>query len=121
MYEISSSIYLNKQTECYERILTIYPSPHNSSELKIKCIRNNDLSKFNRANRENCACKSNNLLYLIINPDTNHPYCINELPLFINMLQSTTYSIEYNLSKLFGKQQNIQDNITQSKFLFYIV
>ena len=121
MYQISSSIYLNKKTDCYERLLTIYPSPNNSSELKIKCIKNNDLSKFNRVNRENCNCQTNNSLFLIINPDTNSPYCINELPSFINMLQSTTYSIEYNLSKLFSNQENIQDNITQSKFLFYIV
>lgn len=107
MYAIQYTVFLNHQTQCYEKILSIEPKPSGSLSDHIRTIRHNKLSIFDDMNYSNCRCnKQKTCFNTIINPEDNEPYCMDQLPQCIALVMSKGYKVDYKLSKLFTHNPN---------------
>ena len=111
LYAIYVSVYLNKQTEQYDKILTINKTPTGPLKSLVRSIQNPPLSKFKTNNRTRASC-----LYAITDETTNSILQYNELDTLVNYLTDNGYTISYKLTKLLEKH-NTNEN---SKLIFYI-
>ena len=114
MLKVETQLYLNKQDDCYETLICVNPKPKGKLSMITKQLKKVPLSKFDRSH---CGCRYQHCWNVIINPETNKPFCIDELTEFINVISDYGYSVNTQLSKLIVKNPhaNHSDN-----FLFYI-
>ena len=117
MLKVETQLYLNKQTECYEKLICLNAKPTGKLGTITKQIPKTSLSKFEQANISNCGCRINHCLNVVINPETKKAFCIDELTEFINLISEYGYSINTQLSKLIVKNPNTNHS---DNFLFYI-
>lgn len=107
MYSIEYTVYLNNQTQCYEKILSIQPKPSGNLLQHIRQMKHNQRSIFDNIYLSNCRCSNKSTcFYALINPETNEPYCMEQLPQCIALLMSQGYQVDYKLSKLFSQHPN---------------
>lgn len=118
MFKIETQLYLNKQNECYQKLITIHPKPSDELGSLVKQLNRNPLSKFEYANSNTCDCNYKPCFSVITNPQTNKPFCIDELTEFINLIVEYGYSINTSISKLIIKNPNTNNS---DNFLFFIV
>jgi hypothetical protein len=112
MYRIGTVVYLNRKTECYDKILTINDNPNgNLSQItkKIQIPEINNISNYNNCNNSCNSCK-----YVFIN---NSNSCtdyltINDLPYLIKFLTDNNYSIDTQITKILKNEEK--------DLLFYI-
>ena len=116
MYRINSIVYLNKRDETYERLITISPKPSSTDPIKTKQIKHNQLSEFDTFSPSRCSYDIQSCFNAVINPDTNQPFCLDQLTEFISYITSNGYIMDYKLSKLISTNKNIPNR----DFLFYI-
>ena len=106
MYRINSQIILPTNDENYIRIITIYPQPKKDSVLypHVKSLRTRTLSKFSTTN----SCQSqtqNTCITALIDPETNNPFCIEQLTECVDLLLQKNYKPDYELTKMLSKHQ----------------
>ena len=114
MYEIASQLYLNKQTNCYDRVLTINTTPDGPLQSNIIRLRNEKLSSYQSNNCDSCYKPC---FYALKNPQSGKLYCINEISELVQFLLSNNYSIDYSVTKLLLKNTRINSD---QNLIFYI-
>jgi len=114
MYEISSQLYLDKQTTCYERILTINARPDGPLQALVTKLQNEKLSSYQSNNCDRCYKPC---LYALRNQQSGKLYCMNEVPELVQFLVTNGYTIDYNLSKLLLKNTRVNG---KQNLIFYI-
>jgi hypothetical protein len=125
MYEISSRIYLDKQQQCYKRLVTINTKPEGPLKTLVKQLHHNKLSPFEAVNNCNTNCFKS-CYYALRNPEIynngNGKYCddllcLNDIPSFTSFLLENGYTINTDISKMFMKNTRINP---KKDLLFYI-
>ena len=114
MYEIASQLYLNPQTKCYNRVITIGSKPDGPLQSYIVQLRNERLSPYKSNQCDQCY---QHCFYALKNPQTGELYCMNEVAQLVQFLLTNDYNIDYELSKLL--LENIRAN-NRGNILFYI-
>jgi hypothetical protein len=100
IYQLLNTIYLNKTTGCYEKIITINRRPDDKDlNNVIKTIKNEKLSSFKSFNDE----YDKHCLYAFINPKTNEFIKQNEIDILFTILIDKNYTIQYQMTSLFNK------------------
>ena len=116
MYAIKTTLYLDKKNDCYQRLITINIKPTGSLGSHCISLKYEKLSPFDVNN--GCKCNSYKSCIIVIkNPTTNTPFCIDELPEFIDLITSLGYTIDYNITKILQKNSRVNQS---DDLLFYI-
>ena len=112
LYAIYVSVYLDKQTEQYEKILTINKTPTGPLKSLVRTITNPPLSEFKTNNRSTTS----RCLYAITDETTKDILKYDEVDTLVNYLTDNGYTISYKLTKILEKH-NTNEN---GKLIFYI-
>lgn len=114
VYEISSTVYLDKRDDCYKNILLIDQIPGGSLSQYVKRI---NLPKRSPFDMDEC-CPRKNCVYAIMNPE--HPQeilCLGEVNMFFSFIIKEGYTVDYQLSRLMMKNPILNKH---NKFVCYI-
>tara|TARA_A100001015_G_C14540593_1_gene537762 strand:+ start:200 stop:544 length:345 start_codon:yes stop_codon:yes gene_type:complete len=102
VFQILEKIHLNKFTENYEKIYLLNSKP-NDKQLSqyLKQVPRNKLSPFDNFYNDDPHC-----FYAFVNPRNNYTFLNeNNIDLLINIIIDSGYKIEYNMMKLFNKNE----------------
>ena len=107
-YKISTTLYLDKLTQCYKTIVIINTSPDGPLKKHVKSVSRNKLSPFEGDNF--CSNKPScyNVLYNL--NGNNELLCIEEIVDLFNFLSLNGYIIDNTLSKIFNKNDKLNNN-----------
>ena len=99
MYQITSEIYLDRQNECYKKIIAIYPKPIEPSlQFITKLIQREKLSPFQE--RSPC-CPLNHCIYAVVDPnDKCQLMCVNDITLLFSYLKLKGFKINSDITKI---------------------
>lgn len=117
LYSLSSRIYLDRQTKCYKRLITINKEPEGILKNYVKRVKHNKLSPFEYRNPcdENCF---KHCYYAILDPNNKYEFlCIENIDDLIDFLVENGYTIDTKISKMLNKNTRINMN---NERLFYI-
>lgn len=114
MYEIASQLYLNTQTQCYDRVITINTKPEGPLQSYVSQLHKEKLSPYQSNQCEPCYQPC---FYALKNPKTGEFYCINQIAELVEFLLTNDYTIDYNLSTLMTKNTRVN---SKENIIFYI-
>ena len=107
-YKISTTLYLDKFTECYRTIVIINKSPDGPLKKHVKSIPRNKLSPFEGDNY--CSNKPS-CYHVLYNFNGNKELlCVEEIVDLFNFLSLNGYTIDNSLSKIFNKNDKLNNN-----------
>lgn len=104
IYKIKSEVYLDRQNECYKKIIVIEPDPNDPAINNIiKKISPTKLSDFEGSS---ACCPRPSCYPAIMDPTNITEFLpINNIDKLFTILLANGYTIDYNLSKLLMKSE----------------
>lgn len=117
-YELSSRMYLSRQSNCYKRIITINKEPDGPLQQYVKQLQHNKLSIFDIQNE--CDSCYKNCFYGILDPhNKNDLLCLDNITNLFQFLLSNNYQINTEITKLMIKNKRINSNDNLIAYITY--
>ena len=104
MYTLKSQIYLDKRTECYQKIITINKDPQDPKITPIlKKLKSTRLSIF--SDEYSCCSKSSpGCIIAFLNPSNTHEFLtVDDIPELFTFLTENGYTIDETTTNIMLK------------------
>lgn len=119
LYELSSRLYLTRETNCYKRIVVINEIPEGPLKELVKPLQHNKLSIFDVYSQD-CKCQNKHCFYGILDPTNKQQLlCIDDITKLFQFLLSNQYEINTQISKLIMKNKRINSNDDMIAYITY--